>query len=106
MAWNDLDEPLRGRREELLARVVARGQRLRQRRRVAWGAAAVSAVLAVAVPAAVWRQADGSGRRGVSASGGPPSTDASTDTAATTDGEGHRAGPERLGGAADGTAAF
>lgn len=86
MAWNELDEPLRGRRQELLARVVGRGERLRQRRRVAWGAAAVSAVLAVAVPAAVWRGASDSGSRVVSASGGPAAPGPSADTGATTDG--------------------
>jgi hypothetical protein len=86
LAWNDLDEPHRGRHDELLSRVVGRGERLRQRRRVAWSAAAVSALLAVAVPAAAWRGADRSGGRVVSASGGVASTDASTGAGGTMDG--------------------
>lgn len=78
MAWNELGEPIPGHRDELLARVTRRGERLRQRRRVAWGAATMCAVLAVVVPAVAWSGSDGRRARAVTTSGGLSSSDTTT----------------------------
>lgn len=86
MAWNDLGEPMPDHRDELLARVVRRGELLRRRRRVVWGAAALSSVLAVVVPATVWSRDDNSRARVVSASEGQAYPETFADTGGTADG--------------------
>jgi hypothetical protein len=70
LAWNDLGEPIASPRDELIARVVGRGERLRRRRRAGWAAGTLVAVLAVVVPATAWSGGDGSRPRVVSASEG------------------------------------